>query len=43
MSHFPFILAAYALTAFATLGLVGWCLAAMRRAERQAESARDGG
>lgn len=36
MSHWPFIFAAYALTGLGTLGLVGWSLAAMRRAERDA-------
>ena len=38
MSHWPFILAAYALTGAGVLGLLGWSLAAMRRAERDAEA-----
>jgi len=42
VSHWPFILGAYALTLLATSGLVGWSWAAMRRAERQAgTSGRD--
>ena len=36
MSHWPFIYGAYALTALGTLGLIGWSLAVMRRAERDA-------
>jgi heme exporter protein CcmD len=38
MNHWPFILGAYALTLVATLGLIGWSWAAMRRAEAEAES-----
>ena len=37
MSHWPFILASYALTLLGTFGLAGWSWAAMRRAEREAE------
>ena len=37
MSHWPFILAAYGLTAAGTLGLVLWSWAAMRRAEAEAD------
>ena len=37
MNHWPFILAAYGLTAAGTLGLVFWSWAAMRRAEAEAE------
>jgi Heme exporter protein D (CcmD) len=36
MNHWPFILAAYGLTALGTLGLVGASLFAMRRAEAEA-------
>ncbi len=34
MNHWPFITAAYVLTIIATLGVVGWSLIAMRRAEK---------
>lgn len=34
MSHWPFIAGAYAVALLGTLGLAGWSLAAMRRAER---------
>ncbi|HEX8192935.1 MAG TPA: heme exporter protein CcmD [Allosphingosinicella sp.] len=37
MSHWPFIIASYALTIVGTLGLLGWSWSAMRRAERDAE------
>lgn len=37
MNHWPFIVAAYALTVLGVLLLVGWSWAAMRRLERQAE------
>ncbi len=33
MNHWPFIIAAYALTAVGTLGVVGWAYRAMRKAE----------
>lgn len=36
MNHWPFILAAYGLTAAGTIGLVALSLAAMRRAEAEA-------
>lgn len=38
MNHWPFILAAYALTFAGAGGLTLWSLAAMRRAEREAEA-----
>ena len=38
MTHWPFILAAYGVALAGTLGLAGWSFAAMRRAERDAES-----
>ena len=38
MNHWPFILAAYGITAVATLALVLSSLAAMLRAETRAES-----
>jgi hypothetical protein len=37
MSHWPFILGAYAVALAGTVGLAGWSFAAMRRAERAAE------
>ena len=37
MNHWPFILAAYCVTAAATLALIGWSWLAMRRAEVEAE------
>ena len=37
MNHWPFILAAYGVTGAATLALIGWSWAAMRRAEAEAE------
>ncbi|QAY79127.1 heme exporter protein CcmD [Sphingosinicella sp. BN140058] len=40
MSHWTFILAAYALTAIGTIGLVWSSWAAMRRAERQVDALR---
>jgi heme exporter protein CcmD len=40
MSHWPFILGAYAATILAVLGLTVWSFAAMRRAEREADAAR---
>jgi heme exporter protein CcmD len=33
MNHWPFIIAAYAVTALGTLGILGWSYVAMRRAE----------
>ena len=38
MNHWPFIAASYALTLLGTLGLAGWSLMAMRRAEAEAEA-----
>ena len=37
MNHWPFIIAAYALTFLGAGGLTLWSFAAMRRAERDAE------
>ena len=37
MSHWPFILAAYAVTAAGMLALLFWSWTAMRRAEAEAE------
>ena len=37
MSHWPFIIGAYAATLIGTVGLALWSLAAMRRAESDAE------
>ena len=42
MSHWPFILGAYAVALLGTFGLAGWSFAAMRRAERAADSLKDG-
>lgn len=38
MNHWPFIIAAYALTGLGAGGLAFWSFAAMRRAERDAEA-----
>jgi hypothetical protein len=40
VNHWPFIIAAYALTILGTLGVTGWSFAAMRRAEAEAEALR---
>lgn len=40
MSHWPFIMGAYALTIAGTLGVSLWSFAAMRRAEAEAEALR---
>lgn len=40
MNHWPFIIAAYALTIAGTLGLTLWSFLAMRRAEAGAEALR---
>lgn len=40
MNHWPFIIAAYAVTVIATLALVLWSWTAMRRAEGEAERLR---
>ncbi len=42
MSHWPFILGAYAVALLGTAGLTGWSLAAMRRAERSVDALKDG-
>jgi hypothetical protein len=34
MNHWPFIIAAYGLTALVTIGVTGWAWWAMRNAER---------
>jgi len=41
VTHWPFILGAYAVALVGTLGLTGLSFAAMRRAERAAEALRD--
>jgi hypothetical protein len=38
MNPWPFVIGAYALTLIGTLGVTLWSWAAMRRAERDAES-----
>ena len=38
MNHWPFIIAAYALTIGGTVGVVAVSFAAMRRAERRADA-----
>ena len=38
MNHWPFIIAAYAISIVGTAGLTLWSLAAMRRAERDADA-----
>jgi hypothetical protein len=38
MNAWPFVLAAYGLTAIGTLGLTAWAWRSMRTAERQADS-----
>jgi hypothetical protein len=40
LSHWSFIIAAYALTIVGTLAVSGWSFAAMRRAEAEAEALR---
>ena len=37
----PFVFAAYLVASLGTLGLVGWALASLRRAEGRAEALRD--
>jgi hypothetical protein len=41
VTHWPFILGAYAVAFILTLGLTGWSFAAMRTAEREAEALKD--
>jgi hypothetical protein len=38
MNHWPFIIAAYAITIVGTIAVTGLSFARMRRAERQAEA-----
>ncbi len=40
MSHWPFILGAYAVTILGTAGVTLWSWAAMRRAEAEADAVR---
>ena len=40
MNHWPFIIAAYALTILGTLGVTLWSWTAMRRAEGEADALR---
>lgn len=40
MNQWDFVLAAYAVTIFATLGLLAWAMASMRRAESYADRLR---
>ena len=40
MSQWSFVIAAYAVTALATIGLLGWSFASMRRAEAAADAAK---
>ena len=40
MNPWPYVIAAYALTALATFGLLGLSALAMRRAEADADAAR---
>ena len=40
MSHWPFIIGAYAVTLLGTAGLALWSWAAMRRSEADAEALR---
>ena len=40
MNHWPFIIAAYALTIIGTLGVTLWSWTAMRRAEADADALR---
>ena len=40
MSQWSFVIAAYGIVAVATLGLIGWAWAAMRRAEANAATVK---
>jgi hypothetical protein len=42
MTHWSFILGAYAVAFLGTAGLAGWSFAAMRRAERAVDALKDG-
>ena len=42
MNQWAFVIAAYAVTILATLGLLAWAIASMRRAESYAERLRAG-
>lgn len=42
MNQWSFVIAAYVVTALATLGLLGWSFAAMRRAEGATEAVKRG-
>ena len=41
MSHWTFIVAAYAVTLLGTLGVTAWSWTAMRRAERDVDAVRN--
>lgn len=38
LTAWPFVIAAYAVTILGTLGLAGWALVALRRAEKRADA-----
>ncbi len=40
MNHWPFIIAAYGLTLFGTIGVALWSWVTMRRAEAEADALR---
>jgi len=40
VNHWPFIIAAYALTILGTVGVTWWSYAGMRRSERDADALR---
>jgi hypothetical protein len=41
LDPWPFVIAAYALTVLGTIVLIGWSLAAMRRAEKRRDRIRE--
>ena len=41
MNHWPYIIAAYVLAIIATLAVLGWSFAAMRRAEKAVDDLKD--
>ena len=41
MTHWPFILGAYAVALLGTFGLTGWSFLAMRRAERSVDALKE--